>query len=61
MADKNLDIAAVTTAVTSPAWVQALSQINTVLSFVSLILGIAFLAWRWYHANKDKKNKVSNR
>lgn len=58
MADKLLDNTAAVQALTSPAWTAALAQINIALSFVSLVLGMAFLLWRWYHAKKEKDRLI---
>jgi hypothetical protein len=52
---KPIDHAAVVGTVTAPAWAIALSQINTVLTFVSLVLGIAFLLWRWWRTAGDSR------
>ena len=47
---ERIDNAAVLAALTAPAWVPVLSTVNVVLSFVSIVLGLAFLAWRWRRA-----------
>jgi hypothetical protein len=47
MKDQLQDAAAAATTISSPAWVYYLSQVNVVLTFVSLALGIAFVIWRW--------------
>lgn len=46
---KNLvqDVTAAATTVSSPVWAYYLAQINLVLTFISLALGIAFLLYRW--------------
>lgn len=46
------DTAAIATTVTAPAWVPALSHVNVALTFISLVAGLAFLAWRWWRAAK---------
>lgn len=46
------DTAAIATAVTSPAWAPAMSQINGILTMISLLLSIAFVVWRWWRAAK---------
>ncbi|CCG40169.1 hypothetical protein [Magnetospirillum molischianum] len=47
---ERIDNASIVAALTAPAWVPVLSTINVVLSFVSIVLGLAFLAWRWHRA-----------
>lgn len=49
-ANRTIDISAVTAGVTSPAWAGYLSQINAVLTFVSLVIGLVFMLWRWRRA-----------
>lgn len=46
-ANRAVDVAAVATTVSAPAWVPALEQVNVVLTTLSLVLGILFLIWRW--------------
>lgn len=57
MSVKGVDVAAVTVAGTAPGWYQVLGQVNTVLSFISLILGILFLIYRWVDTHRDNKKK----
>lgn len=40
------EVAAITPAATAPAWVPVLTQINVILTTVSLILGMALAVWR---------------
>jgi hypothetical protein len=44
--------AAIIVSTTAPAWFQWLQQINVVLAFVSLILGMSFTIWTWRRAVK---------
>jgi len=50
MRENLTDGVAATATITSPAWVPILNQINCLLTFASLTLGIAFLLWRWWKA-----------
>ncbi|MFP5514142.1 MAG: hypothetical protein ACLGJC_13775 [Alphaproteobacteria bacterium] len=44
------DNTAIAVATTAPGWASLLSDINTMLTTVSLVLGIAFLIWRWHRS-----------
>ncbi len=45
------DAAAATATVTAPVWAPWLTEVvNPLLTTLSLILGILFLAWRWRRA-----------
>lgn len=45
--DRTIDNAAAAVAVASIGWVPALQTVNVVLTTVSLVAGLIFLAWRW--------------
>lgn len=48
------DKAAITVTVTSPGWAAFLGNINAALTTISLVLGIAFLLWRWRRQAKQE-------
>ena len=51
MLPKLNDAAAATATVTAPVWAPWLTEVvNPLLTSISLILGILFLAWRWRRA-----------
>lgn len=51
---------AVTT--TAPGWYQWLQQVNTILAFISLVVGIIFTIWTWHRAvNKEKYDGINRR
>jgi hypothetical protein len=50
MMDRATDYGAGTVAATAPAWVPLLSNLNTILTTASLVVGIAFVLWRWRRA-----------
>lgn len=52
---QKIDNAAIITTATAPAWAGIVSGVNTVLTTVSLVLGIAFLLWRWHKSAKNLK------
>ena len=52
------DTAAGMTAATAPVWATWLSQINTALTTISLIIGIVFLAWRWSRDVRNHKDPL---
>ncbi|WP_353861290.1 hypothetical protein [Azospirillum formosense] len=41
------DNTAIAVSLTAPGWAAVLTNVNAVLTTVSLLLGIAFLVWRW--------------
>lgn len=41
---------AVAVALGAPVWAPVLAYVNVVLTTVSLLLGIAFIIWRWRRA-----------
>lgn len=55
MPQKIIDNTAIATAASAPAWAGALAQLNTVLTTVSLVLGIAFLVWRWRRSASSER------
>lgn len=55
MSSNKLDYATAINAATAPAWAAVLSQVNLVLTFVSLALGIAFLLWRWRRSMQEER------
>lgn len=46
------DLPVVTPAITAPMWAPVLQQVNAILTMASLVLGIAFLIWKWRRAAK---------
>lgn len=57
ISDTNQTIGVVTGAVSSPVWVPWLSNVNTVLSLVLTVLGIALAVIKLYQAFKKPKVK----
>lgn len=60
MLNRTLDNSASAVALTSPLWSLALDKVNEILTALSLVLGIAFLLWRWWRlakvpASEDKE------
>ena len=53
------DVAAGGTAVSAVAWAPSVAQINEYLTTISLVGGIAFLAWRWWRAAQLGKDPES--
>ena len=47
------DKAAITVGVTAPGWAAFLANVNAALTTISLVLGIAFLLWRWRRQAKQ--------
>nr|WP_211105302.1 hypothetical protein [Azospirillum brasilense] len=41
------DNTAIAVSLTAPGWAPVLTNVNTALTTVSLLLGIAFIVWRW--------------
>lgn len=60
MPQKTIDNATGFVVATAPAWAPPLDRINDALTFVSLVLGIAFLLWRWWRAAKMKPGTRSD-
>ncbi|MBP2230828.1 hypothetical protein J2847_004137 [Azospirillum agricola] len=52
MFDHPTDNAAAAVTLTAPGWATLLADVNAVLTTTSLLLGIAFLLWRWHRANR---------
>lgn len=47
------DKTAIGLSLTSPGWAVVLGNINAALTTISLVLGIAFLLWRWHRQAKQ--------
>ena len=56
MTHKILDGTAAAVTTTAIAWGPMLDEINKLLTGISLLLGIAFLLWRWHRAAKTPPN-----
>ncbi|MBK3800469.1 hypothetical protein GAY33_14705 [Azospirillum brasilense] len=41
------DNTAIAVSLTAPGWAPVLTNVNTALTTISLLLGIAFIVWRW--------------
>ena len=41
------DNTAIAVSLTAPGWAPLLTNVNTALTTISLLLGIAFIVWRW--------------
>ncbi len=48
MLNRVVDNTAVATTTTAPIWSALLDNVNGTLTAISLLLGIAFLLWRWW-------------
>lgn len=56
------ETAAIAVTTSAPAWYQWLQQINTILAFISLIIGIIFTIWTWHRSiSKGKYDGVNRR
>ncbi|WP_199720783.1 hypothetical protein [Azospirillum cavernae] len=53
MLDHPADNTAIALTLTAPGWAAVLADVNAVLTTTSLLLGIAFLLWRWHRANRN--------
>jgi len=50
MSHRSLDMAAGATAVGAPLWTLPIDTVNQWLTFASLLIGLAFLCWRWWRS-----------
>lgn len=51
------DNTAIAVTLTAPGWAAVLADINTVLTTTSLLLGIAFLIWRWHRSVRQGESE----
>lgn len=51
------DLPIVIPAITAPVWAPVLQQVNALLTMASLILGMAYLIWKWRRAAKTGKTE----
>ncbi|KAA5606840.1 hypothetical protein F1188_02665 [Roseospira marina] len=50
MPSKTLDTLTGATVASAPGWAPPLAVVNQWLTFASLLVGLAFLCWRWWRA-----------